>query len=986
MSKNNKKVKSVEKKVKSTDKKQNKFTIDSIKDYFDSDLFKKLLPVILIIFVMSFAFNIRDGPSDLEGINERVQSNTYGQIQSIITQDINSQYSNLNQLYKEELISEKFSEAVELGYYETSFGERIDIAQIVERNSKNLKDSFKADNGQTYLLAIDPYHFLRLSENVVENGHAGDELKETNDGKVLPFLNYKVAPEGSFIKSKFPEFHVWLESALFKIKGYDSTTDIGDKTRIIYFIPVIFVMLSVIPIFLILRTLSNDLFALFGSLLLVSIGTFVSRTIAGFVDTDAYTVFFPLVIVALIYYSFRSKTYLLTGIYATLAGLAQGMFLWAWPPGWFIFVFMIFSVLGYLGYSFLVDLIREKKFDLSLVKGQLLNFLIVVAFSISSFIFVYLLTAKNIFTLSYGSIFGSISSIAGISTSSIWPNVLSSVAELNPASFNQVVGSVGGKIIFLIALMGVLMLALDYKRKYESFKTYSRVLIGVTLLFYILIVENGFLVNLTANSSFLFMSLLFLPIGIGILFSLINEAKSEKTFMAILLSAWIAGTIYMSFNGVRFILLLAPAFSIAFGLGLYYISKTINTTIGNEFKTKSNLKKYLAGFLVSSVLFVVLFAPLATSASNISKNSFPNFDDSWYGTMDKIRENSSEDAIITSWWDFGHFFTAVAHRGVTFDGGSQGLPQAHWVGKLLLESDEKVSHDILRMIVCGGNQAFDYMYEVSNDNTNGVKTNKLIYNTFGKTYEEKLSLLRNYKYHNFSEEEIETTMSFLYCEEPRENFLITSQDMIGKAGVWAHWGSWDFTRKYVHDNYKVDSVEKISNDLDENQTLIENYVEQLETIDLRAATEDVKRSDLLNGWFAPYPSYIAIEGRYFHSCESSNTSFVCLNGAILIDKITGQVSTSEQAPLNIGRFIFPSIERGLDVVDQGNNGDLDLLLIQTQNGPQVMLVQRPLGTSLFTQLYYLDGTNSKYFESFHDVQSVTGVRVRTWKVNWESVK
>ena len=64
-----------------------------------------------------------------------------------------------------------------------------------------------------------------------------------------------------------------------------------------------------------------------------------------------------------------------------------------------------------------------------------------------------------------GGFSSSSSEISSISQTNIWPNVLSSVAELNAASFNSIVSSVGGTIIFLLALFGILLFALDFKAK-----------------------------------------------------------------------------------------------------------------------------------------------------------------------------------------------------------------------------------------------------------------------------------------------------------------------------------------------------------------------------------------------------------------------------------------------------------------------------------------------------------------------------------------
>jgi asparagine N-glycosylation enzyme membrane subunit Stt3 len=63
-----------------------------------------------------------------------------------------------------------------------------------------------------------------------------------------------------------------------------------------------------------------------------------------------------------------------------------------------------------------------------------------------------------------------------------------------------------------------------------------------------------------------------------------------------------------------------------------------------------------------------------------------------------IGNNTSNNTVITSWWDFGHLFTYEANRPVTFDGSSQNSPRAYWVGKALLTSNETLSVGILRML------------------------------------------------------------------------------------------------------------------------------------------------------------------------------------------------------------------------------------------------------------------------------------------------
>jgi hypothetical protein len=248
--------------------------------------------------------------------------------------------------------------------------------------------------------------------------------------------------------------------------------------------------------------------------------------------------------------------------------------------------------------------------------------------------------------------------------------------------------------------------------------------------------------------------------------------------------------------------------------------------------------------------------------------------------------------------------------------------------------------------------------------------------------DEKRDVLRNNKYFEFSDEDIEEIMSRLACENPPENYLITSEDMVGKAGVWAHWGSWDFTKKYVSDNYKVLSAQEIAENIDENVSLIEQYVAELNEIDLRSRVEDVKRLDLLNQWFAPYPGYIPLDGRYMYNCVENNNTLTCQNG-ISLDLNTGEVRSGLNSQVTFRRAILPNANGELAEFEINPNGSFDLVFVPGASNYQLMLAQYPLGKSLFTKLFYYDGRfSNNYFEKFDDVNSVTGVQVKTWKVSF----
>lgn len=974
--------KSTQKKETSSKKKVSSHKKEQSKEQFQladlQPIIKKILiPTILIIAVVWYAFVIRIGTASLDGLEQNVESQIQQNIQQIISQQVQQQYPNLDQRYQQERVAEEYQKVIDTGTFSYQ-GQEINIDDLVQQQADALKQEFKADNGQTYLAAIDPYLFFNYATDVLENGHKGDQLKEDENGEEKPFASYRVAPEGKFVGEL--NLHEWLQVKMMEFQGVTPESDIGEKIGAIFFLSAIVAALSAIPCYLIIRHFSNDVFATIATLLMVSVGTFVSRTVAGFVDTDAYVVFFSLAVVASLVYAFVYSSKIITISLAILAGFFQGLFIWAWGSGWFIFLFSIVAFIGYIVYQLLIYYFL--KLDKKTLKEKISNTSYTAGtYFIFSIIFTYIIAGNNLLLSTYSSIQQAFDKIASVSTTNIWPNVFSTVAELNPASFSQILETVGGSFIFFIAILGLVLITLDYRAKDKQNELIKKIILAFSVVWLALIVFMELFVELASSSSFMFLIVLFIPVALGLLFSLLNNNTSPRIFIVGLLSIWIAGTIFMSFNGTRFILLLTPAFAVAFGISLYYIANAINSFFTNEFKIENKYLQQFWGTAIMVGVFIVLFAPMGSQAMQISQGTTPNFDDSWFDAMEEIRTNSDEDAIITSWWDFGHFFAAISERGVTFDGGSQTTPQSHWVGKLLVETDEDVSVDILKMLTCGGNQAFERISNITDDQTNGVKTNDLIYKTLGESREDTIEILNNYEYHDFTEEEIDDVIQYLDCKEPRENLLITSGDMVNKGAVWSHWGLWDFTKKYVRDNYKDDSAEKIAEDLDKNQSLIEQYIDELEEIDVRASTqESASRDDLLNEWFSPYPGYADA-----FNCRVNEDIVECQNG-LQLNRSSGEVITELQRGNSINRIIYPEDEE-LEIVEKDSDGNLDLLVLQTgEESVQIRAMQTPLGTSLFTKLYFLEGRYNDHFENFYDTQTQTAGNVIVWKTLFDGKK
>jgi len=246
-----------------------------------------------------------------------------------------------------------------------------------------------------------------------------------------------------------------------------------------------------------------------------------------------------------------------------------------------------------------------------------------------------------------------------------------------------------------------------------------------------------------------------------------------------------------------------------------------------------------------------------------------------------------------------------------------------------------------------------------------------------------------------------------HCEPPADYF-ITSSDMIGKAGVWAHFGLWDFNRAYA-----VAQVQQ-----EPQQTAVTRIAEQLKVtqqeataiyVDIQTKRQPSGAWDegALNAWISPWPGYLT--GGWVGCTRSDNgTALQCPAGVgisqsngqtLAIDGFMYNTTAPERSIVVLGAYV-----NGQRIGQQTNATVASILIADdtlrklanpnpTINGisividlknDRMLIASSQLAESQFTRLYYLDGRYSKAFKKFDDRSSaVTGARIITWQVDWD---
>jgi len=850
-----------------------------------------LIPVILSIYIRMMA--TQSGYTD-----EWAYNYVYGNVKSSVAAQINQQYPNLPSATKDSLVNEQLAKLWAQ--------QQPQIKPQIQQISTQIKGFFQDPDGHLYMPDIDPYYWYRYANNILDHGSPGDVLVNG-----LAFDNHMYSPLGRFI-SKADMFHPEFLANLQRVMSiFDGKIQLMQSMQ---YYPVIIMALTTAIIFFIARRVTNDVGGFFAATMAAIIPSLLSRTLYGHADTDAFVVFFPVLIAFLFLEAFEAKKRSIQILLSVLSGFAIGVYSGAWGGWLHIYVLVMGTLAATLAYLVIIhhkEFLRNPVHSLS-NPAVLEIFIVAIAILVSAGISVTFFRDAQTFIYEPLGIFG-FSAIKAPVLSDLWPNTLTTVAELNDGSFDGVVASVGGSLLFYIALA-------------------------------------------------------------GILFSMVRTEKHGKRDVkaALLLILWFIATTYAGIKGIRFTILLIPAFCIAFGVFAGFVYVNLVDLAAKSLRVNR---------LVSSVIMLLLLGSLFLFPSNIyaqaqsiASHDVPLINDAWYNALINIKNNSTKNAIITSWWDFGHHFKALADRPVTFDGTTQDTPMAHWVGKALQTNDEATALGILRMLDCGSTKAFDSAMQVTNDTH---KTWDLMYLLFVQDRQSaRQILLKN----GFTGAQANDVLQYTHCEPP-EGFFITSEDMVGKAGVWAHFGLWDFQKAWIYrfgrGLAKEAAVAHMMSDF--------NITSQ-EAESLYYAAQSLTTDQEGNNWVSPWPGYVS-QG----SCEDrSNGTYYCTNNlgnnqqiGITVDLKTHDATFQAQSEVSRPHSLVVVTPGGVkEFAYDGATIPYSLILVPQGTSYSSVLSSPELAMSTFTRLFYLQGQGLKNFKLFDHQSGLTGTNIYVWKIDW----
>ena len=851
----------------------------------------------------------------------------------------------------------------------------------------DIKGDYVDSTGLPYFSEMDSYYNLRLTQDYIDHGYAGDTIVNGTEVDM-----HRMAPDG---------VNVSYELGISYVTAFlhELANRFGDYSvkEVAFWAGAIVASFAVVPAFIFARRLNNDYGAFAAALLIGLAPNYFAHTFPGFFDTDMFYYIFSLFFIFFFVESLRSDNLVLKIIFALLSVISIGIFSQQWGGYIFYIGLMAIFVIAYLiaCYIFNVGDSNRNEYSSKLMwfihQKDFLSIILLVAVTLVG---VILFAGLDVVTNLSSTLLSMFSLQSASSIEGGFPNVMISVAEMQAptllgagmgsaflANSNGVINGIGGMLILFAGLTVLFIMVsrvwklrsvnspkkesksnkanrvspsakLDNQRKFklslsdfnkfgntgDLYKT-KRLSVLYTTLFVVWVVVTMAAVSMGSR----FTTTIVLPfafltgIFIGYMMDYVkNNLNNDKLLVAIIIIAGLLAAFPLTQINLIYGLLLLGVI-VALGLISVYVLKSKKSASSNSVP----VKKYIA----IAAIILALVSPTVCGAYQTSNQVVPGTSDPMWNSMVWISENTANDTVITSWWDFGYVFEIAADRQVTFDGGSQSGERAFWLGQAMTTDNLELSAGIFRMLDTSGTKAGDLLANYTGDN--GLSSEILI-DILPKTADNATKTLVD-TYH-LTNEQAAKVVNYTHPENPRPVIFVASADMLQKAGWWSYFGAWNFTsQNSTNYNYYVPSQQLTVEPGSSGKLSVVNQSGMQVNVVVNRGTGNNSTT------------------AYTEALSTYNNSQIYIND-------------TPYNPLNISNIIL--IEDGYLVKNESlglDDANYTLFLMGEGNTYTPILIDNKLNNSMFTQLYLLGGSNQDIFTMVHMENGVS-----LWKINFEN--
>ncbi len=703
--------------------------------------------------------------------------------------------------------------------------------------------------------------------------------------------------------------HIWMGLACYKVVSFINPG--VPLSNALFYLPLFLsVIIGVFSFFAARQLGADDLGAFFASVAINLSPFFLERSIGEWFDTDIYNVLFPLLVFGTFVFCFKDRNLLKRVFFCCLSAFFLACYAATWKGWWFIFDIMLVSYFIFI-VNLKLALADERQEEQAEPKkaGEMRgHWFLLAIFFFSSSLFVVCMNGFSVWKDFFIEPLN-LWNILQVTPQALWPNVYRTVAELKGVNSFELMMVLGGSFVFFTALTGLLYLFLFKKTVRDE------------------------------------------RYGFGILAA----------------TLWIVIIFCATLQAFRFALLLVVPLGLAFGLSFTAIYQLVESKIKNLQRKKLS---YLCRFSVVAVFSGYLFLNISHINAKLLP-VLPQMTDEWHSVLTKIKNETPENAIINSWWDFGHWFKALGSRRVLFDGMTQNTPYAYWMAKALLSDKEDEAAGILRMINVNDNKAVDFLEK--QDGMNLVKAVELVQKACGMAAigDAQAYLVE----HHLSVPAAKEAAALLFPERLPPVYFIVSYDMIAKVGAITYIGNWDFRK--VDAWFKHQEFSK-----DEFLIYAEHYygmaLPEAVNLDLEISFLD---DDEAKAWFSKSMYHTSP----LSDVKKKDTDLLFFANGLALDlkSYHGYVASEFQEKQGTPEYVFyMDGDKIIEVAQQDSDKAFSALLVPKGDSYQSILTDALFARSMLARLYFFKGRGLKHFKLFAESEDKDGNAIYCYKIEW----
>jgi dolichyl-diphosphooligosaccharide--protein glycosyltransferase len=798
--------------------------------------------------------------------------------------------------------------------------------------------TYMGDDGRehVYLGDLDSYLWLRHARTFLRTGTPCDAVVngECRD-------TYTSAPVGArtiYARS----LHVAAIAGLHRVIGWFRPAHPLPASA--FLVPVVVGVLGVLPAFFIARTLAGPTAGVFAGVL-ASVHPFVlARTIGS--DNDVWNVVLPLYLLWTAMRALAAATALRGALWAGLAGIAAGLQAWAWRGWLFFFVVLMAGLAG-------AALAHAVRFGLGHRTPRVwlapdlprIALVLVVFYAVAGVATILAGTEESYFAIPGRAVEALVRAVAGDApgAASDWPSALTRVAELAPLALPGIVRATGGPAVFITSLVGLVLMFMPAGR----WRWWHRAVFGGGALVYLTCVLGGMQPGRATA-----LALLGAPLGAALIAGwwTDEEPPVARRAAAFVVAIWFLAAVVTAHEALRLVLLLVPPLGIAIAVVAGRLDSWIRSLIG----VMPRGYRAVGIVLLAGVLLLALLHPLR-SGHAAARRYTPTIHDAWWGALTHLRETAHPEAIVHTWWDYGHWVTYVAERRVSNDGASLLTHVPHWIGRALVAPSETQSVGVLRMLACGSD---------ATPRPEGLQGGYGKLRAGGRDPVEAYAILSDLltlddaaaaadlARRGFAPPERDGILRSTHCD-PGEGYLVLTSALVSRRQSWMSFGLWDprpgprltpgepvpFVRHWLPCRAARDGGEMTC----EIHAALGRETQLVHIFTYRPASPRDARLHVRERRETALSAPAATEG---------TPALVLLAGAEHVRQVG---------------FASPTYP--------------DLAVLIDLLGERILVGAPPFLQSTFVHLMYLDGRYAKHYVK-HDDRTARGERVVTWKIDW----